>query len=92
MNPDALSELFLIGGVEAAKENGDTEIGKWMAADSRGRNVSVTTMSSGDEDVQMPNGVYNISIWNLDSTTYALLVSSLDVDNTTQIIKTLAVS
>jgi len=79
MNPDALSELFLIGG-------------KWMAADSRGRNVSVTTMSSGDEDAQMPHGVYNISIWNLDSTTYALLVSSLDEDNTTQIIKTLAVS
>ena len=92
MNPDALSELFLIGGVEAAKENGDAEIGKWMAADRRGRNVSVTTMSSADKEVQMPNGVYNISIWNLDSTTYALLVSSLDVDNTTQIIKTLAVS
>ena len=86
------SELFLIGGVEAAKENGDTEIGKWMAADSRGRNVSVTTMSSGDEDAQMPHGVYNISIWNLDSTTYALLVSSFDEYNTTQIIKTLTVS
>ena len=92
MNPDALSELFLIGGLEAAKENGDTEVGNWTAVDSRGRNVSVTTMSSADKEVQMPNGVYNISIWNLDSTTYALLVSSLDVDNTTQIIKTLAVS
>ncbi|MGV8089091.1 MAG: hypothetical protein ACP5OM_02325, partial [Methanothrix sp.] len=92
MNPDALSELFLIGGLEAAKENGDTEVGNWTAVDSRGRNVSVTTMSSADKEVQMPNGVYNISIWNLDRTTYALLVSSLDEDNTTQIIKTLAVS
>jgi hypothetical protein len=49
-------------------------------------------MSSGDEDAQMPHGVYNISIWNLDSTTYALLVSSFDEYNTTQIIKTLTVS
>ena len=92
MNPDALSELFLIGGVEAAKENGDTQIGKWTTVDSRGRNVSVTTMISANENIRIPHGVYNISIWNLDRTTYALLVSSFDETNTTQIIKTLAVS
>ncbi len=91
MNPEALSELFLIGGVEAAKENGDTEISKWTAVDSRGRNVSVTTMKTANEDVQMPDGIYNISIWNLDGTTYALLVSTFDEYNTTQIIKTLVV-
>jgi len=91
LNPDTLSELFLIGGVEGARENGDVEIGKWTTIDSRGRNVSVTTMKTANEDVRMPDGVYNISIWNLDRTTYALLVSSFDESNTTQIIRTLAI-
>ncbi|MCK9587148.1 hypothetical protein [Methanothrix soehngenii] len=92
LNPDALSEIFLIGGVEAAKEDGAKEIGKWTAVDSRGRNVSVTTMKTADEDAKMLDGIYNISVWNLDGTNYALLVSSFDEYNTTQIIKTLAVS
>lgn len=97
MNPDALSELFLIGGFKAALEEGDAEIGKWTALDSRGRNVSVTTMKTANEGARMTDGIYNdgiynISIWNLDMTTYALLVSSFDKDNTTQLIKTLAVS
>ena len=97
MNPDALSELFLIGGLEALKEEGDAQIGKWTAFDSRGRNVSVTTMKTANENVRMTDGIYdkgiyNISIWNLDITTYALLVSPFDEDNTTQLIKTLAVS
>lgn len=91
LNPDALSEIFLIGGLEAASEEGDVQIGKWTAVDSRGRNVSVTTMKTANEDAKMLDGIYNISIWNLDRTNYALLVSSFDEYNTTQIIKTLTI-
>ena len=91
LNPDTLSEIFLIGGLEAASEEGDVQIGKWTAVDSRGRNVSVTTMKTANEDAKMLDGIYNISIWKLDGTNYALLVSSFDEYNTTKIIKTLTV-
>jgi len=92
LDPDALSELFFIAAVEAAKENGDTEIGKWTAVDNRGRNVSVITMKTANEDPEVLNGIYNITMWNLDRTTYAGLISSFDEYNTTQIIRTLTIS
>lgn len=92
MSPGALSELFLIVLMDAFEEDGATNIGQWNASDRWDRNVTVYTMSPVDEDVQMFNGTYDISFWNLDKTTYALMVSSFDKDNTTQIIKTLVVS
>lgn len=91
MNPDLLAEFYLTTLAEVAREDGADEIGKWTAVDSRGRNVSVIMMKTADEHIQMPDGILNVSVWNLDSTTYALLISSFDEYNTTQLIKTLAV-
>ncbi len=92
MNPDALSGLLQAAGIEAVGEEGHREIGQWTALDSRGRNVSVTTMKAANESERVPGGIYNISVWNLDSRTYILMVSSFDENNTTQIIKTLTIS
>jgi hypothetical protein len=87
-----LSGLFLAAVIEAVGEEGHREIGQWTALDSRGRNVSVTTMKAANESERMPGGIYNISVWNLDSRTYILMASSFDENNTTQIIKTLTIS
>lgn len=92
MNPEALADFFLIAGIEAAKDKGDSEIDQWTAISSSGRNVTVHTMNAENEDLQMAEGVYDISVWSLDETTLALLVSSLDRENTTKIIETLAIS
>jgi hypothetical protein len=40
----------------------------------------------------MVGGSYDMAVWELDSSTYAVMVSLFDRDNTTQVIKTLAVS
>jgi len=92
MSPGALSELFLIGGISAVEARGDTETGNWTAVDSQGRNVTVHTMDTKDQRVQMLGGSYGIAVWNLDRSTYAVMVSLFDKNNTTQAIKTLAIS
>jgi hypothetical protein len=92
MSSGALSELFLIGGVSAVEARGDTEAGKWTAVDSQGKNVTVYTMNTKDQRIQMLGGSYDIAVWNLDRSTYAVMVSLFDKNNTTQAIKTLAIS
>jgi hypothetical protein len=92
MSPSSLSELFLIGGMSAVEARGDKETGNWTAVSALGKNVTVHTMNTNDEIIQTMGGSYDMAVWDLDRSTYAVLVSLLDRDNTTQIIKTLAVS
>ena len=91
MSPGALSELFLIGGISGVEARGDEEIGNWTAVDHQGNNVTVHTLSTKDERIQMIGGSYDMAVWNLDGPTYAVIVSLFDRNNTTQTIKTLAV-
>jgi len=92
MSPGSLSEIFLIGGMASIEARGDSEIGNWTAVSSLGKNVTVHTLSTKDERIQMVGGSYDMTVWELDSSTYAVMVSLFDRDNTTQVIKTLAVS
>ena len=92
LSPDLLSELFLIGVLSEVESNGDVEIGNWTATDRLGNNVTVHTLSTEDERVQPLGATYDMAIWNLDQTTYVVLVSLFDKNDTIQIIKTLAVS
>ncbi len=91
MSPSSLSELFLVGGMSAVEARGDKETGNWTAVSALGKNVTIHTMSAKDERIQKIGGRYDIAVWDLDRSTYAVMVSLLDRDNTTQIIKTLAV-
>jgi len=92
MSPGSLSELFLIGGISAVEAKGDVEIGNWTAVDHQGNNVTVHTLSTKDERIQMLGGSYDIAVWNLDGLNFAVVVSLFDKNNITQTIKTLAVS
>ncbi len=92
LTPDLLSELFLIGALSEVESNGDVEKGNWTATDRLGKNVTIHTLSTKDERVQPLGGAYDMAVWNLDQTTYVVLVSFFDEKNTTQLIKTLAVS
>lgn len=92
MSPRSLSELFLIGGMSAVQAKSDSKIGNWTAVSALRNNVTVHTMSTKDERIRMLGGSYDMAVWDLDRSTYAVMVSLLDRDNTTQIIKTLAVS
>ncbi|MCX6674315.1 MAG: hypothetical protein NTY37_11125, partial [Methanothrix sp.] len=91
MSATSLSELFLIGGISAVEAKGDVEIGNWTAVDHQGNNVTVHTLSSDDERIQMLGGSYDMAVWNLDGPNFAVIVSLFDKNNTTQTIKTLAV-
>jgi hypothetical protein len=91
MSPHSLSEIFLVGGLAAAEARGDAETGNWTAASALGKNLTIHTMSTKDERIQKVGGSYDIAVWDLDRSTYAVMVSLLDRNNTTQIIKTLAV-
>ncbi len=88
----ALSEIFLIGGISGVKARGDEETGNWTALDHRGNNVTVHTLSTNDSRIDMLGGSYDMAVWNLDGPSFAVMVSLLDKNNTTQIIKTLEVS
>jgi len=92
MSPSSLSELCLVGGMSAVEARGDVEIENWTAVDNRGMNVTVHTMKTEDERIQMLGGTYDMVVLSLDRSTYAVMVSVLDRNNTTQMIKTLAVS
>lgn len=92
MSTDALSELFLIGGISGVEARGDKEIGNWTAVDHQGNNVTVHTMSTDDERVEMLGGSYDMAVWNLDGRNFAVMVSLFDQNNTTQTIKTLTIS
>jgi hypothetical protein len=92
MSPISLSELFLIGGMSAVEARGDIEIGNWTAVDSQGMNVTIHTMGTEDESIQMHGASYDMAVWNLDRSTYVVMVSLLDKDNTTKIINTLSLS
>ncbi|MDD1736537.1 MAG: hypothetical protein LUQ21_03660 [Methanothrix sp.] len=91
MSPGSLSELFLIGGMSAIEDRGDRETGNWTAPDRQGNKVTVHSMSTKDERIQILGGSYDMAVWSLDNSTHAVMVSLLDRNNTTQIIKTLAV-
>jgi len=71
---------------------GDVETGNWTAVDRQGNNVTVHTLRSDDERIQMIGGSYDIAVWNPDGPNFAVIVSLFDQNNTTQTIKTLAVS
>jgi hypothetical protein len=92
LSPGALSELFLVGGISGVKARGDEEIGNWTAMDHQGNNVTVHTLSTNDTRIDLLGGSYDMAVWNLDGPSYAVMVSLLDRNNTTQIIKTLAIS
>ena len=91
MSPSSVSEIFLIGGMAAAEERGDVEIGNWTAVDHQGKNVTVHTLFTKDEGIRQLGGTYDVAVWNLDSSSYAVTTSLLDKNNTTQLIKTLAI-
>jgi len=91
MSPNSLSELFLIGGISAVEARGDVEIGNWTAVDHQGKNVTVHTLFTKDEGIRQLGGTYDVAVWNLDSSSYAVTTSLLDKNNTTQLIKTLAI-
>jgi hypothetical protein len=91
MSPSSLSELFLMGGMSAVEARGDVEIGNWTAIDSLGNNVTVHTLFTKDERIQQLGGTYYIAVWDLDGSSYAVMTSLLDQNNTTQLIKTLAI-
>ncbi len=91
MSPGALSELFLIGGISAVEAKGAVETGNWTAVDSQGRNVTVHTLSSNDERIEVLGGSYDMAVWNLDGSDFAVMVSLLDQNNTTQTIRTLTI-
>lgn len=92
LSPGALSELLLIGGISGVQARGDEEIGNWTAADHQGNNVTVHTMSSNDGRIETLGGSYDMAVWNLDGPNFAVMVSLLDQNNTTQSIKTLTIS
>ena len=92
MSPGALSELFLVGGISGVEARGDVEIGNWTAVDLKGNNVTVHTLSTNDERVQELGSKYDMAVWDLDKSTYAVMVSLFDKNNTTQAIKTMAIS
>ncbi len=92
MSPGALSELFLIGGISGVEARGDEEIGNWTAVDHQGNNVTVHTLSTDDERIEMVGGSYDMAVWNLDGPNFAVMVSLFDQNNTTQTIKTLTIS
>jgi hypothetical protein len=92
MSTGALSELFLIGGISGVEARGDKEIGNWTAVDYKGNNVTVHTMSTEDERVEMVGGSYDMAVWNLDGRNFAVMVSLFDQNNTTQTIRTLTIS
>ena len=92
MSPGALSELFLIGGISGVEARGDEEIGNWTAVDHQGNNVTVHTLSTNDERIEMLGGSYDMAVWNLDGPNFAVMVSLFDQNNTTQTIKTLTIS
>jgi hypothetical protein len=92
LSPGALSELFLVGGISGVKARGDQETGNWTAVDHQGNNVTVHTLSTNDSRIDMLGGRYDMAVWNLDGPSFAVMVSLLDKNNTTQIIKTLAIS
>ena len=91
MSPSSLSELFLLGGISAVEARGDVEIGNWTAVDFRGKNVTVHTLFTKDEGIRQLGGTYDMAVWNLDSSTYAVMTSLLDKNNTAQLIKTLEI-
>ena len=92
MSHDALSELLLIGGISGMQARGDEEMGNWTAVDHQGNNVTVHILGTKDARIEMIGGRYDIAVWNLDGPSFAVMVSLIDLNNTTQIIKTLAVS
>ena len=91
MSTGALSELFLIGGISGVEARGDKEIRNWTALDNKGNNVTVHTLSTDDERVEMVGGSYDMAVWNLDGPSFAVMVSLFDQNNTTQTIKTLTI-
>ncbi|HPT37196.1 MAG TPA: hypothetical protein PLZ44_02790 [Methanothrix sp.] len=91
LSADSLCEIFLIGGLEGAKSRGDVQAENWTAVDHLGRNVTVCTMKSKDMALSWAGGSYDIAVWNLEGSTYALMVSMLDRKNTTEVIRTLSI-
>jgi hypothetical protein len=92
MSTDALSEIFLIGGISGVQARGDKEIGNWTAVDHKGNNVTVHTLSTDDERIDMLGGSYDMAVWNLGGPNFAVMVSLLDQNNTTQTIRTLTIN
>jgi hypothetical protein len=91
LRPNVLSELFLTGGLVGVEARGDTIIGNWTATNSLGDNVTVNTLSTNNRRIAPLGGTYDVAVWNLDKSNYVVMTSLLDRDNTTRIVRTLAI-
>lgn len=91
LSTDSLCEIFLVGGLEGAKSRGDIQAENWTAVDHLGRNVSVHTIRSNDEELTQVGGIYDLAVWNLEGSAYVLMISMFDRKNTSEVIKTLEI-
>lgn len=91
LKPSVLTELFLTGGLAGVEARGDRVIENWTATSSLGDNVTVHVLSTNDSRIASLGGKYDVAVWNLDHSDYVVMTSLLDENNTTQIIKTLAI-
>ena len=91
LSPHVLTELFLTGGLAGVEARGDRVVENWTATSSLGDNVTVYVLSTNDSRIASMGGKYDVAVWNLDHSNYVVMTSLLDKDNTTQIIKKLAI-
>jgi hypothetical protein len=92
LSPGVISEIFLTGGLAGVQERGDREIENWTAMNGLGENVTVHVLSSNDSRIESVGGKYDVAVWNLDGSNYVVMTSLLERNNTTKIIKTLAIN
>jgi hypothetical protein len=92
LDPEAISGLWLQGGMGSAIKDGGKPSGNWSVVNSNGKNTTVHAVYIGNTSLKyMGNTVY-FANWKVGRSMYVGMMSFFDKNVTKQIVKTLAVS
>lgn len=96
--PEFISQSWMMGVSIGAsllsmdEDYSDRTIENWSAVDSRGNNVTVSTMATNNSLLSALGKTADVSNWNIGEDRYAGLVSFFDKNTTKQIIATLDIN
>lgn len=92
LDPDMISQLWMLGALESAASDGANVTGNWTATSSLGENVTVTSVKVVEPKLKSMGSTVEIANWMIDDDIYAGIMSFFDRNTTKKMIESLEIN
>jgi hypothetical protein len=92
LDPDMISQLWMLGALESAASDGANVTGNWNATSSLGENVTITSVKVVEPKLKSMGSTVEIANWMIDDDIYAGIMSFFDRNTTKRMIENLEIN